>query len=46
MIYKSRYMARKNANKTQVVAKVDAGYGEVGYKIMEVMEYLVWKKQK
>lgn len=40
-IYLTRYQARKHANTSDVVVKVDGGY-----KIMTVADYRVWRQQK
>ena len=40
-LYKSRYYAKKEARKDEVVVKVDGGY-----KIMSASNYNIWKKQK
>lgn len=40
-IYKTRYMAKKNAKSGDVVAKVEGGYA-----VMDAYEYRVWKQQK
>ena len=45
-LYKSRYYAKKACGADEVVVKVDAGFGEVGYKLMSVMDARVWKMQK
>lgn len=41
MIYKSRYMARKEARAEEVVVKVEGGY-----MLMEAREYRIWKSQR
>lgn len=38
-LYKSRYYAQKAALEDQVIVKV---YG--GYKIMNALDYIIWKK--
>ena len=41
MIYRTRYLAKKEAKSDEVVVKVEGGY-----MIMSVWEYKVWKRQK
>ena len=46
MIYSTRYQAKKHAQYGEVVVKVGAGCGEVGYTIMSAEAYRIWKNQK
>jgi predicted GNAT family N-acyltransferase len=45
-IYENRYQAKKDARYGQVIVKVDAGGGKIGYRLMDAAEYRVWRKQK
>lgn len=45
-IYKTRYQARKHAYFGEVVVKVDAGNGDIGYTIMSAADYRIWRNQK
>jgi hypothetical protein len=41
MIYRTRYLARKEAKSDEVVVKVEGGY-----MIMSLYQYRIWKRQK
>lgn len=46
-IYETRYKATKaKKDVNDVVVKVDAGGGQVGYMIMTASEYQVWRNQR
>ena len=41
VIYKTRYQAKKHANGSEVVVKVEGGYA-----VMDAAYYEIWRKQK
>jgi hypothetical protein len=45
-IYENRYQAKKDARYGQVIVKVDAGGGKIGYTLMDRSQHHVWRKQK
>jgi starvation-inducible outer membrane lipoprotein len=46
MLYANRYQANKARMGGQVVVKVDNGEGGVGYRLMSIDQYNVWRKQR
>lgn len=45
-IYNTRYQARKHSFGGDVIVSVDDGMGGIGYMIMRIEDYWVWRRQK